>query len=48
MIKFWSYLAEYKDIRKQLLRSIDTTIKGGYIFFGRELENEKQAKSFWE
>ena len=38
MIKFWSYQAEYKNIRKKLLKSIDTTIKKGSIFFGKQLE----------
>ena len=38
MIKFWSYQTEYKNIRKKLLKSIDTTIKKGSIFFGKQLE----------
>tara|TARA_B110000483_G_scaffold131243_1_gene157073 strand:+ start:2886 stop:4022 length:1137 start_codon:yes stop_codon:yes gene_type:complete len=44
MIKFWSYQLEYKAIRKQLLRSVDTTIKRGSIFFGKE--QEKFEKNF--
>ena len=39
MIKFWSYQTEYRKIRKNLLKSIDTTIKNGSIFFGKQLEN---------
>ena len=44
MIKFWSYQLEYKAIRKQLLRSVDTTIKRGSIFFGKE--QKKFEKNF--
>ena len=36
-IKFWSYENEYKKIGKQLLKSIDKTIKNGSIFFGKQL-----------
>jgi len=39
MIKFWSYQAEYKNIRKRLLKSIDSTIKKGAIFFGEQLKS---------
>ena len=37
MIKFWSYQTEYKNSRKKILKSIDSTIKKGSIFFGRQL-----------
>jgi len=37
MIKFWSYQTEYKNNRKKILKSIDSTIKKGSIFFGRQL-----------
>mgnify|MGYP000858243711 FL=1 len=39
MIKFWSYQTEYKIIRKRLLKSIDSTIKKGAIFFGKQLKS---------
>ena len=37
MIKAWSYIEEYKDLRKKILKSIDVTLKSGQIFFGKEL-----------
>ena len=37
MIKFWSYLPEYKINRKKILKKIDETLKAGNIFFGKEL-----------
>ena len=37
MIKVWSYTEEYKKLRKQILKSIDKTLKSGNIFFGNEL-----------
>ena len=38
MIKAWSYIEEYKDLRKKILESIDRTLKSGQIFFGNELQ----------
>ena len=38
MIKSWSYIEEYKDLRKKILKSIDKSLKSGQIFFGKELE----------
>ena len=46
MIKAWSYIEEYKDLRKKILKSIDKTLKSGQIFFGKELE--KFEKRFIE
>ena len=37
MIKTWSYIEEYKGLRKKILGSIDRTLKSGQIFFGKEL-----------
>ena len=37
MIKAWSYVEEYKELRKKILESIDRTLKSGQIFFGKEL-----------
>ena len=37
MIKFWTYRREYKKIRTELLKKIDTSINRGTIFFGKEL-----------
>ena len=37
MIKAWSYLDEYKVLRKKILKSIDISLKSGQIFFGNEL-----------
>ena len=43
MIKTWSYIEEYKGLRKKILGSIDRTLKSGQIFFGKELQKfEKQ------
>ena len=43
MIKAWSYIEEYKVLRKKILKSIDVTLKSGQIFFGKELQKfEKQ------
>ena len=39
MIKFWSYIREYKKIRKEILNKLDKTILKGSIFFGTELNN---------
>ena len=38
MIKAWSYIEEYKELRKKILKSIDGTLKSGQIFFGKELQ----------
>ena len=38
MIKAWSYIEEYKVLRKKILKSIDETLKSGQIFFGKELQ----------
>ena len=38
MIKAWSYIEEYKRLRKKILKSIDRTLKSGQIFFGKELQ----------
>lgn len=38
MIKTWSYKNEYKDLRKNILKSIDKTLKSGKIFFGNETD----------
>ena len=38
MIKTWSYVEEYKDYRKKILRSIDKTLKSGDLFFGKQLK----------
>ena len=37
MIKAWSYTEEYKDLRQNVLKSIDKSLKSGQIFFGKEL-----------
>ena len=43
MIKAWSYIEEYKVLRKKILKSIDVTLKSGQIFFGKEQQKlEKQ------
>ena len=43
MIKTWSYKDEYRNFRKNILKSIDRTLKSGKIFFGKETEKfEKQ------
>ena len=38
MIKAWSYIEEYKVLRKKILKSIDRVLKSGQIFFGNELK----------
>ena len=38
MIKSWSYIEEYKVLRKKILQSIDRALKSGQIFFGNELQ----------
>ena len=38
MIKAWSYIEEYKGLRKKILKSIDETLKSDQIFFGKELQ----------
>jgi len=37
MIKSWSYQKEYRTLRKDILKSIDKTLKSGTIFFGNQL-----------
>ena len=44
MMKAWSYIEEYKDLRKKILKSIDRTLQSGQIFFGKELK--KFEKTF--
>jgi aminotransferase EvaB len=38
MIKSWSFAKEYKSLRKNILKSIDATLKSGNIFFGNQLK----------
>ena len=43
MIKYWSYIDEYKKYRLKILNSIDRVLKSGNLFFGKELrEFEKE------
>ena len=44
MIKSWSYIDEYKELRKKIIKSIDSSLSSGKIFFGKELE--KFEKNF--
>jgi len=44
MINFWSYKSEYKRLNNKFLRSIDTSLKRGNVFFGDELK--KFEKNF--
>jgi len=37
MIKPWSYIEEYNELRNQILKSIDKSLKSGQIFFGNEI-----------
>jgi aminotransferase EvaB len=37
MIKFWSYKNEYNKYKKHILRNVDSSLKKGFIFFGKEL-----------
>ncbi len=50
MIKYWSYLDEYKKYRSTILKSIDKTLKSGTLFFGKELNkfeiSFKKANNF--
>ena len=38
MIKFWSYLREYKKYKRKIIKSIDHTILKGNTFFGSQLD----------
>ena len=38
MIKAWSYIEEYKILRKKILSSVDKTLKSGELFFGKQLK----------
>ena len=43
MIKAWTYIDEYKSLRKQIIKSVDKSLKSGQIFNGKELHKfEKQ------
>ena len=42
-MKSWSYLEEYKELKKKIFNSIDRSLKSGVIFFGREL-NKFESK----
>jgi aminotransferase EvaB len=37
MIKPWSYIEEYSELRNKILKSIDKSLKSGQIFFGNEI-----------
>ena len=37
MIKAWSYIRDYKDLQKRILKSVDKTLRSGQIFNGKEL-----------
>ena len=39
MINSWEYKEEYKLLRKKIIKSIDTVLKSGKLFFGKETEN---------
>ena len=38
MKNFWSYKKEYQSLRKNILKSIDRTLKSENLFFGNELK----------
>jgi len=38
MIKTWSYIDKYKDLRKKIFKSIDKTLKSKQLFFGKEMQ----------
>ena len=46
MIKAWSYIEEYKGLRKKILKTIDRTLKSGQIFFGKELQKYRLNRGF--
>ena len=39
MIKVWDYKNEYKELRKDFLKSIDGVFKSGTLVFGPQLDN---------
>jgi len=43
MIKSWSYLREYKELRKRILKSIDKSLNSGDVFFGKELKKFEES-----
>ena len=45
MIKAWSYIEEYKDLRKIVLKSVDRALWSGQIFNGKELHKFENKES---
>ena len=44
MIKYWDYLQEYKELKYEILNSINKVFKSGTLLFGQELK--KFEKNF--
>ena len=42
MIKYWSYIDEYKKYRLKILNSIDRVLKSGNLFLEKNSENLKR------
>jgi len=38
MMNYWSYLNEYKSLRKNILKSLDKTLMSGQLFFGNQMK----------
>jgi aminotransferase EvaB len=37
MLKYWDYLREYNENKKKILKKVDSVLKSGNLFFGKEL-----------
>ena len=44
MIQYWNYLREYKNLKKNILNSIDKIFQGGTLLLGNELKKFEKNK----
>ena len=44
MIQYWNYLHEYKNLKKNILNSVDKIFQGGTLLLGNELKKFEKNK----
>jgi hypothetical protein len=44
MIQYWNYLCKYKNLKKNILNSVDKIFQGGTLLLGNELKKFEKNK----
>jgi hypothetical protein len=44
MIQYWNYLCEYKNLKKNILNSVDKIFQGATLLLGNELKKFEKNK----